>query len=210
MARCQFDSRVDEIVSNLLALYAKRTPADESLGTAWYPKAHKIVCEWADHYSYSMATVACTIAALSPQTEWSRNLIVADDLLADRYPSIGGILGENIRKAKLVLSSRASNLLAIFPSGPKVNSFAANLAGDFSLVTIDAHVMQAALADVQATYTLKWAPYAVFARCYQDAAKTVDLEPAVFQAIIWHVWKRMYPQGSKQKLRQQWYVTGEF
>ena len=210
MARCQFDSRIDELTNNLVELYAERSELDTSLGTAWYPAAHRIVCEWADHYSFSIATVACVIAALSPQVEWSRNLIVADDLLAGRYPSIGGILGKNIEKAKDVIARRASNLLTIFPQGPKVNSFAANLAGDFNLVTVDAHAMQAALADVQATYTLKWAPYAVFARCYQNAAAIVGIEPAVFQAIIWHIWKRRYPQGAKQKLRQQWYVTGAF
>ena len=77
-------------------------------------------------------------------------------------------------------------------------------------VTVDTHAMQAALNDVKATYTLKWAPYAVFARCYVDAAKRLLRPPAEFQAIIWHTWKRMHPPASKRASRQQWAAMGEY
>jgi hypothetical protein len=206
---CQFVRRMPEIQQNLLSLYDKRTLQDETLGQSWYPRAHAIVREWADTYSYSIATVACVIAAVSPQCTWERNLIIADDILADRAISIGGALHVNIAKARHILADRSGQITPYFPYGPKVASFAVNLAGDYSHATIDTHAMQAALNDVQATYTLKWGPYAVFAQCYVNAAKIVGIEPATFQAILWHVWKRRYPHGTKQKLRQQWYVMGE-
>ncbi len=206
---CQFVKRMPEIQRNLLRLYAERTLADDTLGQAWYPKAHSIVVEWAGCYGFSIATIACTIAAVSPQCSWNRNLIIADDILADRAVSIGGALHANLAKARRIVADRAGQITPYFPYGPKVASFAVNLAGDYSHATIDTHAMQAALNDVQATYTLKWGPYAVFAQCYVSAAKVVGIEPATFQAIIWHIWKRKYPHGTKQKLRQQWYVMGE-
>ena len=66
---------------NLLKLYSARIEQDDSLGRAWYPNAHRIVRDWSDTYSQSIATVACVIAAISPQIDWERNLIVADDVL---------------------------------------------------------------------------------------------------------------------------------
>jgi hypothetical protein len=211
---CQFDSRTKEIERNLIRLYHKATDADVVQGIAWYPEARRIVCEWATTYCYHDDTVAGVIAALSPQMEWTRNLICADDILAGRPPSVLG-LRSNIAKARLMRDSNPSESLStrmmrLFPSGPKVNSFALNLAGDNSVVTVDTHAMQAGLNNVMARYTLPWRPYRVFAECYARAAVSVAESPATFQAIIWHAWKRFYPRGVKNQLRKQWEVLGEY
>ena len=95
-------SRMSELEHNLLSLYRTATAEDTSKGLAWYPSAHQIVCEWAETYRLPIATVACVVSALSPQCEWSRNLIVADDLLAGRAPSVGGPLPSNIVKAERI------------------------------------------------------------------------------------------------------------
>lgn len=206
---CQFDARKPEMVRNLLKLYRSATPEDIRLGSRWYEDAHRIVIEWADTYGFSIATVACVIAAISPHCGWNRNLIIADDILAGRAQSIGGALHLNVRKAERIRDDRADDTIPYFPQGPKVKSFAHNLAGDWSCVTVDTHATQAALNDVLATVYLKWQPYHCFAACYCLAAAKLGIEPAVFQAIIWHVWKRRYPWGKKQKIRQQWSVCGE-
>lgn len=211
---CQFDSRTKEIERNLLRLYHQATDADIVQGIAWYPEARRIVCEWGTTYCFHDDTVAGVIAALSPQQEWSRNLIMADDILAGRPPSVLG-LRSNIIKARLMrdsnpLENLSTRMLRLFPGGPKVNSFALNLAGDNSVVTVDTHAMQAGLNDVTARYTLKWAPYRVFAECYARAAVMVSRPPAEFQAIIWHAWKRLYPVGTKRQLRKQWEPIGEY
>ena len=207
---CQFDSRTTEIERNLLRLYQERTEADEALGIAWYPKAHKLVCEWSDVYGYSIATVACVIAAISPQCDWERNLIIADEVLAGYGVSTSGAIRSNVAKAERIRDDRSHDMRHYFSYGPKVYSFACNLAGDYSVVTVDTHALQAALANVQATYKLKWGPYAVFAECYANAAKVVGLEPATFQAILWHTWKRKYPPSAKRSKRKQWEVIGEY
>lgn len=206
--QCQFIRRMPEIQSNLLTLYQERTLQDTLDGLRWYPDANYIVREWAVTYGLSVETVACIVAAISPQCSWDRNLIIADDILNRRPASVGGALHANLAKAECIRNDRAKIMLPYFPHGPKVNTFAANLAGNYTIATVDTHGLQAALNDVQATYTLRWTPYQVFSQCYVNVAHTVGLLPAYFQAIIWHVWKRRYPWERKQQLRKQWHVIG--
>jgi hypothetical protein len=222
MSRCQFDRQRDTLCANLRAIWQTRVqPVDVTLGHDWYPQVQTIVRDWASHYRYSVDTVAAVVAALSPQVEWSRNLIIADDLLAQRMPSIGGALHINIRKAERLrdtdyrselpdLWTLDTRMLEQFPGGPKVCSFARNLSGDMTHVTVDTHAIQAALNNPLATVTLKWTPYTVFAQCYAVVAAELGRTPADFQAIIWHAWKRLYPRVWKQQHRKQWHVIGEY
>jgi hypothetical protein len=205
---CQFIKRMPEIQRNLHKLYRQATDADLVAGRDWYPNAHRIVLQWADTYSYPIATVACVVSAISPQCEWERNLIIADDILAGRPPSIGGAIRKFVERAKLIRDHRATQITPYFPHGPKVASFACNLAGDYSVVTVDTHAMQAGVNDVQANYRLRWSPYSVFAECYRRVAIKVSCEPATFQAILWHTWKRLHPRVSKLQERRQWHVIG--
>lgn len=210
MSVTKFTARIPELTRNLLRLWrVERTEADTAEGADWYPQAHRIMLEWADHYGYSIATVACVTSALSPQCSWPRNLIIADDILANRVPSIGA-LKANVTKATAIRDARASTTLGYFKSAPKVASFAANLMGDYSLVTVDTHMIQAALADVEVVLGLKWSAYEAFATAYVNAAHAVDVEPAIFQAVLWHTWKRLFPPAAKRARRRQWDVVGEF
>jgi hypothetical protein len=206
MARCQFDSRRTELTDNLVSLYNQEaTGADRAMGNDWYPEARGIVASWANTYHKPVACVASVIAAISPQCEWQRNLIIADDILAGRpAASIGGALYANIRKACAIRDQNAETTLGHLPYGPKVYNFSRNLAGDMQAVTVDTHATQAALGDVLATVNLRWTPYNTFADCYREAAKEVYTAPCDFQAIIWHTWKRLHPRMAKNKARNQW------
>src|SRR4029077_7900646 len=136
---CQFVARMPELQRNLLHLWRKDTTReDRYAGLNWYPNAHHIMVEWSETYDYSIATTACVTSALSPQIAWERNLIIADDILAGRIPSIGA-LRLNVRKAERSRDDRAGQTLPYFPHAPKVASFACNLAGDYSIVTVDTH-----------------------------------------------------------------------
>lgn len=218
MSQCQFNRRLPQMVVNLVSLHNRATEADIINGEVWYPNARRIVSEWSDTYNVSETTVACVIAALSPQIDWPRNLIMADDVLAQRPLSIQG-LRKNEEKARLIARVEPIDIVTIgipaevmryyFPTGPKVGSFAENLAGRDDIVTVDTHAMQAALNDVEARYTLKWTPYQVFQSAYTRAAQRVNRSPAEFQAIIWHVWKRLNPPQHKRNVRRQWEVIGE-
>lgn len=200
---CQFIARKPELIHNLLRIYGESTPEDRLMGCEWYPKAHQTAIEWGETYGYSIATVANVVAALSPQIDWNRNLIVAHDLLSGQNPSVGGCLLGCVNKAKAILRDRAGDIRDYFPQGPKVYHFAQNLMGNYVLVTVDTHATQAALNDVTSNYHLKWTPYGVFEECYQESANIIGMEPAMFQAIIWLGWKRKYPRMVKKQLRRK-------
>lgn len=195
--------------ANLCRLYKSATPADIAAGSAWYPSARRIIAEWSVSYGFTIPTTACVVAALSPQCDWARNLVIADDMLAGRPPSIGA-LRSNVDKAAAILRDCATSVDGYFKSAPKVNAFARNLAGCNETVTVDTHALQAALFDVKVTLGLKAAYYGVFSQAYQDAARACGLQPAEFQAIIWHTWKRRYPPERKRQHRRQWDAMGEF
>lgn len=208
------------LVNNLSAVYSKGQAADFEQGIAWYPEAQRIAREWSSHYRFSVDTVACVIAAISPQCEWTRNLIIADDILAQRPVSVGGALHVNLRKAEALRDSDYRShgtywtielrMREQFKTGPKVLNFAHNLAGDMSRVTVDTHALQAAFDDPLTTTIVRPNRYPDFVNAYQVAASKHGRTPAEFQAIIWHVWRRLYPRVWKIQRRAQWSAMGEF
>jgi hypothetical protein len=219
--KCRFSSLRPTLCENLRKEYAIVEDTDTVAGLAWYPSAQDIVRQWSEHYRYSVDTVACVVAAISPQVEWTRNLVIADDTLAQRMPSIGGVLHVNLRKAERLrdtdyrydIAERwtlEARMKEQFPTGCKVLNFARNLAGDMSAVTIDTHALQCALRDPLTTVGLRPVVYDIIADCYKTVADEVGIRPAVFQAILWHSWKRQYPRTWKILHRKQWSVMGEY
>jgi len=204
--RNPLESRRAEMRANLLRRYALASESDMVTGRAWYGTARDIIDDWARAYHVSRETAACVTAAISPQCEWTRNLIIADDILAGRNPSVGGSLPRNVDKARAILGTMGDRSFDVqqvmstaFPAGPKVNAFARNLAGDESAVTVDTHAAQAAVNDPTAfTNGVKPAVYRIIAEVYQAAAAEVGITPAQFQAVIWTAWKRLYPRESKK------------
>jgi hypothetical protein len=198
---------------NLLRVYRKATASERIIGAEWYPSARRIVREWAHTYSYHDATVASVIAALSPQCQWERNLIIAHDILALRASWSPGAIRENVRKAIILrdqtdpheLADTAENRVGrVFPSGPKVTCFAGNLAGNDTLVTVDIHAGQAAIGNPAITPRLRWKHYSLIACAYTDAAAHSEMLPSAFQAIIWVVWKRLYPAAVKRSIQRRY------
>ena len=204
-------SQLSAMRRNLRTLYRRHaTKADIAQGAAWYPAARSIMADWSASYSVSVETCAAVTAALSPQCSWPRNLIAADDVLSNRAVSVGGPLPANVRKARRLLDDTtdyptlADRMRHYFPHGPKVNSFAHNLAGADSVVTIDTHAAQAALDDLHFDVIRGWLQYALFAQAYTDTAQSFGLLPTSFQASVWLIWKRLHPAGKKRYTRRQW------
>lgn len=203
---------IDRLTRNLCAVFARSTAADKRDGSLWYPKAQDIMRNWSESYGATRETAACVTAAISPQCDWERNLIIADDVLAGRYPSVGGALPANVRKAQAILNRRVSTgfdsvfgtMREVFPYGPKVTHFALNLSGHMDAITIDTHCIQAAWNDPETALTLKWPRYMQVAIAYEHAAQRFGLKSAIFQAIVWHAWKSLYPWNTKKRVRRQY------
>lgn len=192
-----------EMIVNITAVYRAATLDEIQRGKLWYPLAHNIVVEWADTFERSIANVACIVAALSPQLEWSRNLIVADDVLHGNVPSIGGYIRDNLRKAERIRDDRATDTVGYFKQGCKVRSFAANLAGNFEVVTVDTHAGQIAAGNPSANVRVDiWRKYEPVASAYVETAKRLKLLPAELQAITWLTWKRLYSAERKRVIRR--------
>ena len=200
------------MVANLKRLYRRSTAEDKRSGLDWYPSARRIVREWSAHYGYHPSAGACVIAAISPQCPWERNLVIADDVLAQRPPSIGAIR-ENVRKALILRDvdpdvwnylSAEDMMPRVFPTGPKVACFAGNLGGSSALVTVDTHAAQAAVGDPTFSAGLRWKLYTAIATAYAEAAADFDIAPADFQAILWVTWKRVYPSARKRTIKAQY------
>lgn len=193
------------MVANISHVYSLSTASERTDGKLWYPRAHAIVVDWADFYGRSIANVACIIAALSPQVEWTRNLIVAEDVLRGIPPSIGGTIQRFLRIAERIRDERASDTVDYFKNGCKVRSFAVNLAGNFDVVTVDTHAAQIAagspLSDLRVG---TWRTYTPVVNAYETAADRHRLQPAELQAITWLTWKRLYPVGRKRNIRRKW------
>lgn len=188
------------MASNVLTLYTQASEGARYDGLSWYPAARRIMREWSSHYGYSVDTCACVTAALSPQVEWTRNLIMADDMLAHRALSIGGALQANITKALRIRDEQTTvaGLYAIFPQGPKVNCFAANLAGDDSVVTIDGHAFQACMNDPSLSFGFRWNHYAEISKVYVDVAHDLGIAPTALQAVTWCAWRERWPRETKK------------
>ncbi len=218
MRTMRFDSKTERatLVRNLGKVYRLATPAERAEGSTWYQKAQGIVNDWRVSYGLQLETVACVVSAISVQCAWERNLIIADDILAQRPPSVGGALRSCIARAERIRRYDTglpvdTTMRLHFPYGPKVLNFARNLAGDLHSVTVDTHGIQAACFDVLTTLTLKPKRYDIFADCYKQAAERYSpYYPAEFQAVTWLTWKRLHPTRGKIAARAQWSAVGEF
>lgn len=197
-----------DMVRNITHAYSLATRADVLAGLDWYPKAHAIICEWADHHGRSIANVACIVAALSPQCEWTRNLIIAEDILQGLAPSIGGTITAFLRIAERIREDRVGDTATYFKQGCKVRCFAANLAGNYDIVTVDTHGAQVAAGSPASNLRVDtWKRYEPVAEAYTLAAQRISpvtrgrkhIEPAFLQAITWLTWKRLYPHKQNQR-----------
>ena len=72
---------VRHIEDNLLYIYDSIDPALRERMKLWYEGGRKISEEWAVKYDTSVRQVAGVIAALSPQTDWYRNLSLAERVI---------------------------------------------------------------------------------------------------------------------------------
>jgi hypothetical protein len=210
MTKSPLESRRDQLRANLLFVYRQAMPIEREQGANWYREAQSIMRQWAEEYGVSVETASCVTAALSPQISWPVNLIVANDLLAGRSPSVGGCLFANIRKAIHLRDTLGQShypvglaMRTAYPYGPKVNAFARNLSGDMDAVTIDGHTVQAALLDPTWTKAIHQTRYAIISDVYSQLAHELGLTPAVFQATIWLVWKRLIPSADKRALTKR-------
>ena len=168
----------------MVAAYEAQSHELAPIWASFYPAAHAFAAGlWRSNNCHGTIGDVCDcIAALSPQVAWDYNMTLATravQLYNTGDTELRGLSGQtraNVRNAASALNGNGPG------KGPKVNAFARNIRGDWSVVCVDRHMLEAAGHDAKKP-TAK--TRADVARRVTLAANHFDVAPATMQALIW-------------------------
>lgn len=181
----------DSLTYNLLSLFEQVTPTEYQDGITWYAEAKRILDGYAVAFGAEPDQVYALCAALSPQTEWTRNLAIVREYL--EFRRIPGIPAARHRMAERIMAGEPVNQVT---KGKKVLAFHDGIrtSGTGSLPCIDSHAINAAILSKTPERVRKaiWSSarlYSAFAEAYREAAERCGIPVQQFQAIIWTAWR---------------------
>lgn len=203
------------IERNILAVYHRANSYDIDFGMLWYQRAHESAQAIAERHGIEIHKACGVIAAISPGSEWGRNLIEADALISAfvnkrSIPMVGAYGRRNVIKALAIL--RGKFPLEILPStGPKTRAFFANLLfpKDSLDVTVDRHAKALAFKFTSAANrgasdsvlsAVLPSEYDYIAWHYKVIARRFGILPSQLQSICWVTWKRLQGVIDQQDL----------
>lgn len=178
---------------NVESVWRRCTPADIESGSRWYGGAEIIVQGIAAASGDTNETVAAVVAQLSPRTTWDRNVMGAWTLCLTGAQA-SGIMTANYGRAVSTLDAgRAGQDPIATIKGPKTNSFARNILGDRTAVTVDAWACRIALdpdwrrgdsGDVERMLG-RAGTYDAVANAYRVVAARLGIDATTLQASTW-------------------------
>lgn len=190
---CEALPSTDDMVTNILAVYAEATIAEREVGEAWYWLANVE----AERVSNGHPNGPAIVAALSPQNSWGQNLNDVTSLLA----------GESTTQTDLLVG-RATAILeggnpADILGGRKTRAFWRNIQEPdrSGPVTVDRHAVAVAYLGpgnwteqarqaVTGRILERIGAYHVVSAAYRGAARKLGLRPHELQAVVWLTWRR--------------------
>jgi hypothetical protein len=185
---------------NILRAYRSATDDQVRRGIEWYPDVHALATRL-DRGNVRRA--AGIIAALSPQVEWSRNLLLASRVYQDGFAS--GCLRNNCLNADRIYGGEDFRVVL---KGPKTFAFARCIADPWITddVVIDRHAVSVAIGRNATTADQKAAVgtpgrYHALADDYRAVADTIGLGPCTVQAITWLWWRETHAAHRKAARR---------
>jgi hypothetical protein len=175
------------LTRRVLSVFDGASDAERVNGELWYQIAREQCDELAARHGLVIDQAIGVVAALSPNTRWDMNVLIAEELIANgrnmTYPA-------NTEKAYRILAGESPDDVL---GGNKVRSFYANiLSGGFDTnVTVDGHAANIARGIRQpirkATVTHR--QYALIRTAYQNAAARREVTPPTMQATTWLAWR---------------------
>lgn len=191
------------LTANILAVYDRRSHAEQVEGANWYQMARDAAWDLARSRSLShagpaeMARAAGVLAALAPQKAWGAALRLARH--AYERGDVTGNVSAQTRKAQAILDGASPwDVLTT----PKERAFAASivLAGTRARmvagilpVTIDRHSIDVAEGKVHTDRdrprVTRQAAYDRYVSAYVAAATEAGVSPSVVQATTWLTWR---------------------
>lgn len=177
---------VPPLTRRVTALVRTGTPDQLKRGMCWYVEAHGHASELSAEFGYTTEAAAGVIAALSPQTGWWQNLMLARQA-CELGELIQGHTGDAMRKVNAILADGNLNPLDVL-GGLKVRSFYRNIVSggyDTTYVTIDRHAFDIATGVRLNGASLTPKRYEETAETYRRASKILGMTPAQAQATAW-------------------------
>lgn len=187
MARLNYPSQT-AMVRNILREYRAVNDADKLVGNLWYASAYAQAVEFAFEFSYGVEQAVGVIAALSPQTQWWFNVMLAKQAMRSRG-MIQGHTSDTMAKVNRILLGEEPLVVL---GGKKVRSFYQNIlsAGeDEGIVTVDRHAWRTVCGrhELGKRNAVPDAGYELAQSAFIRAAEIIGdgLTPAKLQAIVW-------------------------
>lgn len=177
---------IEEGKNLLLERYSKCTPEEITHGRHWYMKAHDFAQELSVNFGSSLRQSAGVIACLSPRNKWADNK--EDALTIIQEWGTGGFYKEQKPSSPYANMEKAIKVLEddVDPDEILVQKSRSFYRCIYYPLTKEVCV------DVWAARALnfkeRWIPRKVYPqlqKCYELAAKELDILPHVLQATIW-------------------------
>jgi hypothetical protein len=183
------------MVENILSVFDSASPAEIEEGSQWYAEAWSIAMALDPADPYRAAGV---IAALSPLTNWTRNVAIAT--IAIREGKAPGHV--NQKNAQRILDGERPDVVL---TALKTRAFFASIVGYGDTVCVDRHAHDIAMghrfgddrhsADPRPSISDRL--YKAIASAYLDAADKRSVSPSTMQAATWVVWRRIVHRGTR-------------
>lgn len=200
---------LDKMTDNINSIYQLASDAEIADGRSWYRLAYRFSQTLADKHDLSLPVVVGIIAALSPETSWTQNIIDAENLITlgdnctvSTYPNnklkaLGILYGDICPIDRFVADSRYN--------WRKTAAFFQNILrpDDTTTVTIDRHAARIAhdyyiTADDAIYYSNTVRKYETTAKSYKILASDLNILPQQLQAITWLTYRRLFVTRKRQ------------
>lgn len=199
----------EDFARHLGETLALETPTDHEQGDVWYPDALTFCRSLSARHDKPLDTIIDAVAAASPRKAWTANQRAIEIALATgAVPTVGheALMGKNRRKVESILFNGATlaEVMAVSAIDGKVENFADSIraAGQTDRVCIDSHIMNAlhygkAPASItNCMFQTQWL-YDLCASAVRDFARLHHERPAIMQARLWVVAKRLWGEKGK-------------
>jgi len=178
-----------QMVDSILSVYATASDNAKVEGIIWYEQANALATILASEFAVPVLDVIKFLAAASPNTSWTIQVKNSREALRRYY--YGDEAGALDVFFSLYRGNRAKALKCLAGDytgvrGPKVNAFSHNIAGDYTVVTVDTWAVKVAgLNAAEFKSGIRAKQYYQIEAAYIQAARQVNLLPAQLQAITW-------------------------
>lgn len=183
-------------IAHIYKLYAMSTESERN--TDWYADAYTFAKDLSVKYNISIIKIAHLIAAISPQQKWEKNKEMTV-LALQAFDAVknGWMTREDMPLIHKFSAQSNTGYAVLFDEdynlGQKTTSFAANILGDYSIVTVDSLAMSILFGfyEKAGSYDIYGKAYTYAQALYIHCANDLGISPAHLQAVVWVVCRRL-------------------